>query len=121
MPTAEIKRVWDRIIEIGPHPIVGLRQDLTIHHCHGGSLNEIGIHRAMGKKPSDWLTICLPAHFHVGQKGIDSGYGVLKWERDYTTQVALLTWTSRKLQINLFRKAGYDVRIKGEFSWPRQL
>ena len=118
MATSEIRRLWDRIIQIGPHPIVGLRQDLTIHHCHGGSLKDIGVHRCLGKKPSDYLTICLPARFHVGEKGIDSGYGVIRWEKDYTTQVNLLIWTSKKLEVNLFRKAGYSIPITGEDKWP---
>lgn len=113
MATAEIKRIWDRVIEIGPHPLIrGAGGRLTIHHCHSGSIAQLGIHRGWSQKPSDWLAVCLPAKLHTGKMGIDTGYGVEKWERDFMTQENLLIWTSKKLGINLFKKAGYNITIK---------
>jgi hypothetical protein len=114
MATAEIKRVWNSIIELGPHPNLPTHgTNPTIHHCHSGSVARAGIHRGMGRKPSDWLAVCLPHSLHVGGFGIDYGYGVQRWERDFMPQMELLCWTSDQIGINLFKKAGYDIDIHG--------
>lgn len=114
MATAEIKRVWSRVIDIGPHPrLPTYGTPPTIHHCHSGSIARAGIHRGVSQKPSDWLCVCLPHALHVGSFGIDYGYGVKRWESEFIPQIELLEWTSLKLGINLFKKAGHDITITG--------
>jgi len=102
MATAEIKRHWDRVADLGC--IVCLAKPATIHHCHGGSLKEIGLHRAVGRKTSDWLVIPLCVVHHVGKYGADSTV-VVRWERRYWTQVELLGWVSERLGIDVIAKA----------------
>ena len=80
----------------------------TVHHCHGGSLADIGITTAMGQKTSDFLVIPLAFDFHVGNQGIDSGIGVRTWEQRYGTQVDHLKHVCLQLGVNLFELAGFE-------------
>lgn len=106
MSTAEIRKHWDRVARLGclmtgaPNP--------TLHHIHGGSCKEVGLHRAMGRKSSDWLVIPLAAEYHTGQYGIDSAMGVAKWEALFGRQVDLMDTVCEKLDVNLWTKAGVD-------------
>ena len=91
--------------------VVTGRTPSTVHHCHGGSLTDIGITGAMGQKTSDFLVIPLAFEFHVGDKGIDSGIGVRTWEQRYGTQLDHLKTICKQLDVDLFELAGYDVEI----------
>lgn len=102
---------WARVAELGC--MLSGRPNPTLHHCHSGSVSDIGIHRGVSQKPSDWLVIPLDERYHIGAYGIDSGYGVLTWERDFATQVELLDALSVKLNINLWRKVGVSRDIAG--------
>lgn len=115
MKPAEIRKHWNEVIDAGPHPaLIHHSGRLTIHHCHGGSISEMGIHRGMSKKPSDWLVVCLPASIHcAGIKAIDYGFGVQSWEKEFMPQAQLLEWTSRRLGVNVFKKAGFNIEIPG--------
>lgn len=105
-PPPEIQLHWTRVAELGC--ILSGRLNPTIHHCHSGSISALGIHRGIGQKPSDWLVIPLDERYHTGQYGIDSGYGVISWERDFATQVELLDALSVKLNQNLWLKVGIE-------------
>lgn len=83
----------------------------TLHHCHGGSLKDNGIHRGMGQRPSEFLIIPLIADLHTGRDGIDSGMGVRTWERKYGTQMDHLREVSRRVKYNVFELAGYDIEV----------
>ncbi len=104
-----IKDHWADVNCIGPHPaLAGCPGRRTIHHCHSGSLSEIGIRKGLSQKSSDYLVVCLPESVHTGNQGIDSGYGVKSWEHDFITQVELLEWTGKQLGVNLFDLAGVN-------------
>lgn len=69
---------------------------------------EVGVHRAIGRKNSDWLVIPLHADYHVGRFGIDSGMGVIAWERRFGRQVDMLDRVCRELNVNAWVPAGID-------------
>lgn len=102
MSTAEIRRHWDRVARLGccisqsPYP--------TLHHIHGGSCRDIGLHKGMGQKTSDWLVIPLAHVYHVGKLGIDV-IGAVEWEKTFGKQVDLLDGVCRELNLNLWTKA----------------
>ncbi len=103
--STELSTHFDQVIALGPPPGMQGAGRLTIHHCHGGSMKEYGFHRAMGKKPSDWLVIALPEDLHTGSQGIDSGMGVITWEAKYGGQHQALEWVCEQLGFDVFRKA----------------
>lgn len=87
------------------------RRPVTLHHCHGGSIAEVGIRRGVSQKTSDWLVIPLDAEFHVGRWGIDSGQPWLtveEWERLFGSQVLHLDTVSRALGINVWKLSGVN-------------
>jgi hypothetical protein len=93
-----VKRYWNVLTLMGCS-VTGADHDVTIHHCHGGSMVERGFERAFGRKTSDWLVIPLVRILHVGPGGID-GFprpSVDEWEAkhgrqaDYIDQLVLAT------------------------------
>lgn len=109
MSTAEIRRHWTRVADLGcllthaPNP--------TLHHIHGGSCRDIGLHKGMGQKSSDWLVIPLAAEYHTGQHGIDGHLGVTKWEEIFGRQIDLMDIVCVKLDVNLWTKAGINREV----------
>jgi hypothetical protein len=102
MATAEILRHWDRVAELG---CVCCGRPAEIAHAHGGSLLGLGIYRAKGKKPSDWLTLPIcPEHHRVEHKGLD--YSPRLWEERWGTQVRYLNWVSDRVGYDVFERAG---------------
>lgn len=75
---------------------------VTLHHCHGGSMKLYGWHVGIGQKQNPFLQIPLSIEYHTGNNGIDSGYGVKNWERDWGTQVEHLQWVNEQLPYDLF-------------------
>lgn len=84
---------------------------VTLHHCHGGSIQEEGWAVGMGQRQNPFLQIPLHETFHTGEHGIDSGTGVLTWERRWGRQVDHLAWVSWQL--------GYDVFVHAAV-WEKQ-
>lgn len=78
---------------------------ITLHHCHGGSVKQLGWHVGIGQKQNPFLQIPLQAKYHVGDCGIDSGIGVETWEKRFGTQQEHLTWVNDQLPYNLFAQA----------------
>lgn len=70
---------------------------VTLHHCHGGSMKDAGWHVGVAQKQNPFLQIPLHARFHVGDRGVDYGVGVLTWEARYGTQIELLHWVDEQL------------------------
>ncbi len=108
MPSAEIRRHWNRVAELGC--IITHRPNVQRHHCKGGSMIEIiGLH-GTGLKVSDWLVIPLcdepDVGLHQGKNGIENG--VETWERCWGTQVDFLDKVSIRLGYNVWTKAGID-------------
>lgn len=62
-------------------------------------------HVGMGQKQNPFLQIPLNATYHVGDCGIDSGYGVETWEKHFGTQMEHLSWVNDQLPYNLFAEA----------------
>lgn len=79
------------------------RSEVTLHHCHGGSLIEEfpELKKKGGRKTSDWLVIPLAAELHVGRLGIDGSMGVRSWEKRFGRQTDMLRKVSAEV--------GYDV------------
>lgn len=111
--TTEIQKHWTQVARLGC--CVTREPNPTLHHCHGGSLRTLSIHKGLGQKTNDWLVIPLAARLHSGgPQGIDSGgLSVKEWEELFFTQVYLLEWVSRQTGVNVFKKAGYDHAVPG--------
>jgi len=92
--------------------VVTGRHDVTLHHCHSGSLGEAGIKRGVGQRPSDWLVIPLALELHIGD-GIDGGTGVKTWEAQHGTQMDHLKTICRQVGYNVFHAAGHDIEVDG--------
>jgi hypothetical protein len=105
--SAEIRRHWDRLREMGC--IVTGRPDPTIHHCHGGSMRDLGIQKGIGLKTSDWLVIPLAAELHsIGPNAIDGAMGVKDWEYLYGSQVEYIDEVCRRIGIDVWVNAGIE-------------
>jgi hypothetical protein len=59
----------------------------------------------MGQKQNPFLQIPLNDKYHIGDCGIDSGYGVLSWEKDFGRQWDHLIWVNDQLPYNIFSEA----------------
>lgn len=73
---------------------------LSCHHCHGGSIRDLGFHRGGSQKTNDYLQIPLCWELHLGPMNPEA-IGILTWESTVATQVELLNQVSELL--------GYDV------------
>lgn len=102
-----VRDYWDKVAALGCI-ITGLTDGVTIHHVHGGSMRGV-IPRGRGVK-HDWMVIPLHADYHTGQFGIDTGLGVLAWEKTYGTQLDFL--------LQVMRKTGVDPFKKSNMPWP---
>ena len=84
-------------------------QQMTFHHCKGGSITEYfgyDLSPGTGQKQNEFLGIPLCWHHHVFDMGIDSGMGVIEWERVYGGQIGYLIWTNDQLDYDIFDLAG---------------
>ena len=81
------------------------RSDVTLHHCHGGSIKAAGFHRGGSQRPNDWLVIPIVLDLHVGHKGIDGSEGLETWEKINGTQLSHLQTVSRVLGVDVIYKA----------------
>lgn len=106
MPTAEIKRHWDRVGSL--RCLITGKPAPTLHHCRGGSMVPIIGLKSLSQKTSDWLVIPLDEIMHTGALGIDSGMGVKTWEEKFGQQVLLLDQLCWVLGYNVWERAGID-------------
>ena len=99
MTSKIIQLHWDRVLELGclvtrtPY-IPDIEGDcrVTLHHPHGGSMRERGVHRSKGRKVSDLLVVPIIYRIHLGPGGID-GYPrptVEAWEREHRPQADMV-------------------------------
>lgn len=93
--------------------VVTGRSDVTLHHCHSGSMSDSGITRGTGQRPSDWLVIPITLDLHIGNGGIDGSMGVRTWEREHGTQMDHLKSVFQQLGYNGFKVAGYEINVPG--------
>jgi len=88
--------------------VVSDRHQVTLHHCHGGSMLDLGAefpNPGMGQRNNPFLQIPLVAEYHVGQNGIDQGMGVKSWEEKYGDQVTYLKRVNWNLPYDLWEQA----------------
>jgi hypothetical protein len=98
-----VREHWDRVAALGC--LLSGASSPTLHHCHGGSMREIGVHKGLGQKTSDFLVIPLAPRFHTGDLGIDV-IPVWEWERQFGTQVAHLDELCETLGYDVWELAG---------------
>jgi len=104
MATAEIKRHWNKVAEVGC--IITHSPNPTLHHIHSGSCTEIIGLGGVALKTNDWLVIPLVGWLHVGgPQAIDGCIGVLSWEEKWETQVNLMDELCRRMNMNIWAKA----------------
>lgn len=77
---------------------------ITLHHCHGGSMKQMGWHVGVGQKQNPFLQIPLSWMYHIGDHGIDR-IGVKTWEEQYGRQWDKLIWVNDQLPYNIFEQA----------------
>lgn len=68
-------------------------------------MKEMGWHVGVGQKQNPFLQIPLQDKYHIGDCGIDSGYGVESWEADFGRQWDHLLWVNDQLGHNIFAEA----------------
>ncbi len=104
MVNAEIKRHWSRVAGLGC--MISKAPNPTLHHCHGGSMLDRGVRKALGRKTSDWLVIPLAARYHTGEFGIDSGqFSVREWELRFCEQAEMLDRVCAELGVDVWAMA----------------
>ncbi len=97
-----ISEHWDNVAKLGC--IISRSPMATIHHVKGGSMKDHGYHSGMAQRGvSDALVIPLHEHYHTGGSGIDSGLGVLTWERQFGTQWDFIQEVSESLGYDLIK------------------
>lgn len=109
---AIVKRYWSQIVKMGCI-VTGTAFDVSIHHCHGGSMVERGFARSLGRKTSDWLAIPLVRKLHVGPGGID-GFPrptVEEWEAKHGRQADMIDELVRRTGIDVWELAGAESKI----------
>lgn len=104
MATAEIKRYWARVAELGC--VITGNSFCEIHHVRGASISDVGIACGGAQKPSDWLVIPLSYKFHRGEEGFHT-LGCKSWEQEYDTQLNYLRHVAKCLDVDVFEKAGF--------------
>lgn len=91
-----------------PCMVCGKPGPSTLHHPHGGSMRYRGVHKAGGKKTSDFLVIPLCVDHHTGYAGIDSGMGVLTWEQRFGEQAGMIDRLGGWLGLDLWALASQN-------------
>lgn len=105
---ADVEKYWAMLREMGCM-VSGKTNDVTIHHCHSGSMADAGVNRGGGQKVSDWLVIPLNRELHcVGPNAIDGavGGGVITWEAKNGRQVDHINTLIARTGIDVWAKAG---------------
>jgi hypothetical protein len=110
VPT-EIRRHWGELVKLGCI-VTGSHEGVTLHHCHSGSMAEIGFNRGSRRGEEDrnhWLVIPLHRDLHCwGPEAIDGSKGVQSWEAEYGRQVDLLDEVCRRLNVDVWARAGFE-------------
>ena len=111
MATAEVRRYWSRLVDMGCVARLDKLQPCgapaEIAHCHDGSVVERMMEpRAKGKKLAryDWLVLPLcPRHHRHGRDALDNG--VKSWERRFGTQAGHVDRLIAETGIDVWAKA----------------
>ncbi len=77
-------------------------------------MRDVGVHKGVLQKTSDWLIIPLAPEYHyIGPLAIDGQIGVATWERRFGMQVDFLDYVCMTLGVNVWKKAGIDREVTG--------
>ena len=68
-------------------------------------MKDAGWHVGMGQKQNPFLQIPLKDVYHVGDLGIDYGYGVETWEEMFGTQLEHLETVNKQLPYDIWALA----------------
>lgn len=93
---------WDKLGQMGC--CVCGHRPAQLHHASGGSLLTLGIHKAKGRKNSDFLALPICHRHHLGRAGIHS-LGVQTWERMWGYQTSHLARLGSMLGLDLISLA----------------
>lgn len=88
--------------------VVTMHQPVTLHHCHGGSMKDLGPGirgPGMGERNNPFFQIPLALKYHVGPFGIDGSMGVIRWESVFGSQVGFLDEVNGQLDYDLWEQA----------------
>ena len=92
--------------------VVSYLRPVTLHHCHGGSMLELGPefpNPGIGQRANPFFQIPIHARFHVGEFGVDHGQGsykgVVAWEDQFGKQTELLNDVNGRLDYDLWEQA----------------
>ena len=80
-------------------------EGVQLHHCHGGSISDLGFVRGRGQKTSNWLAIPLYYTYHVGTGHAFHQMGVRSWEAKYGTQEKFIRDLGDRFGIDPFELA----------------
>lgn len=102
MPTAEVRRYWQRLVDMG---CVICRRPAEIAHMHGPSLTERGFLKPKGKKQSwqDWLVLPLCPDHHR----LDGGFDVAtaSWEQKNGRAADWIDYLCELMEVDLWTRA----------------
>ncbi len=88
--------------------VVTMQHPVTLHHCHGGSMKELGPgirSPGMGERNNPFFQIPLLLKYHTGPFGIDGSMGVIRWESVFGSQVGFLKEVNGHLDYDLWEQA----------------
>jgi len=88
--------------------MVTMMYPVTLHHCHGGSMTELGPEiqgPGMGERNNPFFQIPLMLDYHTGTRGIDGSLGVEVWESIFEKQVDLLNQVNDQLDYDIWEQA----------------
>lgn len=81
--------------------VVTGRLGATLHHCHGGSLKELGW--SINRPRNQALVIPIVIEIHsIGPLAIDGDFGVPAWEARFGTQASFIDEVSEILGYSLW-------------------
>ena len=88
--------------------VVSMRQtSLTLHHCHGGSMLELGPefpNPGGAQRANPFFQIPLDEEYHIGDYGVDV-IGVLTWENLFGSQLEHLRDVNEELGYDIWEQA----------------
>jgi hypothetical protein len=98
---------YHRLLRADGCMVTGRKQDIGLHHVHGGSVKARGVTRGVRQKVSDWLVIPLWHEIHcIGPNAIDGGrISVEEWERRYGLQAQFIDQLATRYSIDVWAKA----------------
>lgn len=106
---ADVEAYWTLLREEIGCVVTGRFDDTTIHHCHSGSMAEVGINRGGAQKVNDFLVLPLHRSVHCSGPGAIDGAvngGVLTWEATNGRQVDFINKLIDRTGIDVWAKAG---------------